>query len=248
MPSKCSRPSCAGPVTAVSRSASAPTRTPTSERRLRLTRGILDTCLAFGQPVTLITKSALIERDIDLLAELAARRLVSVAISVTTLDHALKRRLEPRTAGPAARLRTMENLALAGVPVSVLMAPVIPKLNDHEIEAVLEAAHDHGARAAAYIFLRLPREVADLFAAWLERHYPDRARAVLSLVRQSRDGRTYDARFGTRMSGTGPFAGLIRHRFETARRRLGLEERSIDLDSRQFAPPPQAGDQLALFG
>ena len=155
----------------------------------QLTRGLLETCLAFRQPVVLITKSALVLRDLDLLGDLARRRLVRVSVSVTTLDDELKRRLEPRTAGPASRLRVIGELAAAGVPVSAMAAPIIPRINDQELEAIVGAVADAGARSASYVLLRLPHEVAPLFRDWLQAHYPDRAGAVMNAVRACRGGR-----------------------------------------------------------
>ena len=174
---------------------------------------------------------------------------MSVAVSVTTLDRDLKRALEPRTPEGEVRLKTMDTLSKAGIPVSLLMAPVIPALNDSEIETILARAAEAGAVNAAYILLRLPLEVAPLFEEWLRTHYPMRAEHVMSLVRQSRGGRDYDTRFGHRMRGTGHFADLLSNRFRIARKRLGLELRDYDafLDTSQFRVPPASGDQLGLF-
>lgn len=205
-----------------------------AERELCITRQVLETCLAWRQPLGLITKSSLILRDLDLLSELAARRLVSVRVSVTTLDDALKRRLEPRTAGPSARLRIIEQLAAAGVPVGAMVAPVIPRINDAEMERIVEAVAVRGATAASYVLLRLPHEVEPLFRDWLMVHYPDRAAAVMSIIESCHGGRAYRAAFHQRMRGTGPFADLLAHRFEVARRRNGLDRRIIDLDTRAF--------------
>ncbi|MBM7062616.1 PA0069 family radical SAM protein [Pseudomonas sp. UL073] len=214
------------------------------EREYQLTRRSLEICLRFRHPVHLITKSALILRDLDLLGELASRRLVSVAFSLTTLDDELKRIMEPRTATPAARLRAMRTLSEAGVPVSALCAPIIPMINDMELERLLEAARDAGACSAGYVLLRLPLEIAELFEEWLRAHFPERAEHVMSLIRQSRGGRNYDSRFGTRMRGEGVFAELLAQRFQLAIKRLGLQRRDFELDCSQFAPP---GRQLALL-
>ncbi|MDT3722112.1 PA0069 family radical SAM protein [Pseudomonas oryzihabitans] len=215
------------------------------ERHYQLTRQALEILLRYRHPVTLITKSALILRDLDLLSQLAERNLVRVAFSLTTLDDDLKRILEPRTAAPSARLRAMRSLHEHGVPVSVLLAPMIPMINDHELEAMLEAARDHGARSAGYTLLRLPLEIVELFEEWLQTHFPERAAHVMSLIRQSRGGKNYDSRFGIRMKGEGQFAELLAQRFRLARRRFGLERREGEgLDCSQFAPP---GEQLGLF-
>ncbi|WP_017939449.1 PA0069 family radical SAM protein [Zestomonas thermotolerans] len=215
------------------------------EREYRLTRQALEICLRYRHPLHLITKSSLILRDLDLLEALAAQNLVSVAISLTTLDDELKRIMEPRAAAPAARLRTMRSLHAHGVPVGVLCAPLIPMVNDMELERLLEAARDAGARSAGYVLLRLPLEIAELFEEWLRSHFPERAEHVMSLIRQSRGGRNYDSRFGTRMSGEGVFAELLAKRFRLAIRRLGLEPRGEPaLDCSRFCPP---GRQLALL-
>ncbi|MDT4796008.1 radical SAM mobile pair protein B [compost metagenome] len=215
------------------------------ERQQRLTRGVLEVLLRFRHPVTIVTKGSLILRDLDLLAELASRRLVRVFISLTTLDDELKRILEPRAAAPSARLRAIRVLSGAGVPVGVLCAPMIPMINDRELESLLEAAHAAGARSASYMLLRLPREVGPLFEEWLQAHYPQRANHVMSLIRQCRGGEIYDSRFGKRFSGEGPFAELLARRFAVAMRRLGLDRReSVQLDCSVFAPP---NSQMALF-
>lgn len=219
-----------------------------AERKLRVTRSLLEVLWAYRHPVSLLTKSALIQRDLDIIAPMAERNLISCAVSVTTLDAGLKRKLEPRTASPAARLGTIEALAAAGVPTSVMAAPVIPAITDHELEAILEAAAERGARGAGYVLLRLPWELKDIFTEWLETHYPDRAAHVMSLVRQSRGGKDYDAGWGTRMTGTGRFADLIGQRFRLACRRHGLNRDARPaLDSGQFAPPARSGDQMGLF-
>lgn len=217
------------------------------ERTERITRSVLEVCRDFNQPVAIITKSALVMRDIDILAPMAARGLASVAISVTTLDPALARSMEPRASSPAKRLAAIGALTKAGIPVAVLSSPMIPGLNDHEMEAILTAAADQGACAASYILLRLPLEIADLFSEWLHAHTPNRADKVLSLIRQARDGALYRSEFKTRMKGTGPVAEMLSQRFKLACRRLGLEKRNWQMDCTQFRPPPRPGDQMQLL-
>lgn len=215
------------------------------EREQRLTRQCLDVLLAHRHPVAIITKSALILRDLDLLGEMARQRLVSVSISLTTLDDDLKRILEPRAASGRSRLRVVRQLQEAGVPVSVICAPMIPMINDMELERMLEAASQAGAAAAGYILLRLPREVAPLFEDWLQVHYPQRAEHVLSLIRQCRGGRLNDPRFGNRFRGQGAFAALLAQRFSRAARRYGLnQEPRQPLDCSRFAVPDA---QMTLF-
>ncbi|UTW05992.1 PA0069 family radical SAM protein [Pseudomonas benzenivorans] len=215
------------------------------ERQQQLTRRTLQVLLDHRHPVTIVTKGALILRDLDLLRQLAEQRLVTVMISLTTLDDELKRIMEPRAASPAARLRAIRVLREQGVPVGVLCSPMIPMINDMELERLLEAAKAAGAQRASYMFLRLPREVAPLFEEWLQAHYPQRAEHVLSLVRQSRGGELYDSRFGARMRGEGAFAALLAQRFAVASKRLGLRGRQdFDLDCSRFCPP---GGQLALL-
>src|SRR6202030_516783 len=186
------------------------------EKRLEVTRGILGVLARCRHPVTIVTKSALIVRDLDLLADLAKDRLVSVMLSITSLSPEIKRTLEPRTASPQARLRVIQQLSEAGVPVGVLVAPVIPAITDHEMEDILSAAKSPGATRAGYVLLRLPHELKILFREWLAEHYPDRAKHVMSLINQARGGKDYQAEFGTRMVGTGVFAQLLRKRFEVA--------------------------------
>ncbi|MEE4299701.1 MAG: PA0069 family radical SAM protein [Pseudomonadales bacterium] len=225
------------------------------ERRLRVTRRLLELLSAHDHPVTITTRGAAILDDLELLADMARRDLVSVGVSLTTLDDDLKRILEPRTPSGTARLRTIRALREAGVPVGVMTAPIIPAINDAELESLLEAAAEAGAERANWILLRLPNEVAALFRAWLAEHYPDRAAHVLSLVRQSRGGRLNDPRFGSRMRGDGAFASLIAQRFQIAVRRLGLSDRSPRLCTSGFRPPvvdvtsaPDASSsQLGLF-
>ena len=217
------------------------------ERDLKITRSILEVLLEHGHPVGIVTKGSLVLRDIDLLAAMAARRLATVMISITTLDRSLARRMEPRAASPERRLGTLRALSEAGIPVGVLSSPMIPGLNDAELERILEAAASAGARTAGYVILRLPHELQSIFAEWLEAHYPMRAAHVLNLVRETRGGKLYDSEFGQRMKGTGPYADLLRRRFETACRRLGLSRNRMDLDTTQFRVPPRAGDQPGLF-
>lgn len=217
------------------------------EREERITRSLLEVCRDFGQPVCIITKSALVTRDLDILAPMAAKRLASVAVSITTLDRDLARRMEPRAATPPRRLEAIRELTAAGVPVSVLASPMVPGLNDHELEAILEAGAGAGAAGGSYILLRLPLEIKDLFEEWLREHVPDRADRVLSLIRQARAGGLYQSEFGTRMTGTGPIAELLSRRFKLACRRLGLDGRRWDLDCGLFRPPPARGDQLPLL-
>lgn len=215
------------------------------EREQQLTRRLLEVLLRYRHPVTIVTKGSLVLRDLDLLAELASQRLAAVMISLTTLDDELKRTLEPRAAAPRARLRAIRVLREAGVPVGVLCSPMIPMINDSELERLLEAAKDAGAQSAAYMMLRLPLEVAPLFEQWLHDHYPQRASHVLSLIRQSRGGELYDSRFGARMRGEGVFAELLAQRFNKAIRRLELNRRDgYELDCSAFCPP---GGQMALF-
>ncbi len=215
------------------------------EREHQLTRRTLEVLLRYRHPVTIVTKGSLVLRDLDLLSELAKQRLVAVMISLTTLDDELKRVMEPRAAAPSARLRAIRVLREAGVPVGVLCSPMIPLINDSELEQLLAEAKGAGAQSAAYMFLRLPREVAPLFEEWLAAHFPERAEHVLSLVRQSRGGELYDSRFGTRMRGEGLFADLLAQRFKLAIRRLGLNRREgFNLDCSRFCPP---GGQMALL-
>jgi len=216
------------------------------EREQRLTRQALEILLRYRHPVHIITKGSLVLRDLDLLVPLAEQRLVSVSVSLTTLDDELKRIMEPRAASPAARLRVLRTLHQAGVPVSVMCAPMIPMINDMELERMLEAAREAGAASAGYVLLRLPYELAGLFEDWLAEHFPQRVGHVLSLVRQSRGGRNNDSRFGSRMRGEGQFAELLAQRFRLACRRLGYNRRdqNFGLDCSRFAPP---GQQMSLL-
>ncbi|MFK0384811.1 PA0069 family radical SAM protein [Rhizobium sp. RM] len=217
------------------------------EREWRIMRQILEVLAEADHPVAIVTKSALITRDIDILAPLASKGLVKVGISVTTLDRKLARTMEPRASTPAKRLEAIKTLTDAGIPSAVMMAPVIPALNDHEIERILEAGKAAGATEASYVLLRLPLEVSPLFRDWLLRNYPDRYRHVMSLVRSMRDGKDYDAEFGKRMKGAGPYAWQIGRRFEMATKRLGLVRRGILLRDDLFKPPGGSGVQLSLL-
>jgi DNA repair photolyase len=218
------------------------------ERKLRITRSLIEVMGRFNHPFSVITKSALVLRDLDLLAPLAKRNLVRVAISITTADRKLARSMEPRAATPDKRFDAVRRLTDAGVPAIVMFAPVIPGLNDHEMETVLERAAQAGARGAGYVALRLPLEIKDLFREWLETDHPDRARRVMSLVRQMRGGKDYDAQWGKRMKGEGPIADLMSKRFAAAKARYGLAMRFEGLDLTQFRTPPKAGDQMDMFG
>jgi DNA repair photolyase len=217
------------------------------ERRLRVTREIIEVLSRFNHPFSVITKSGLILRDLDLLAPLAERNLVRVAVSITTLDRKLARSMEPRAATPEKRIDTVKRLSDAGVPTVVMFAPCIPGLNDHEMEGVLERATAAGARGAGYVSLRLPMEIADLFQEWLATDQPNRASRVMSLVRQMRGGKTYDSQWGKRMKGEGPIAALTARRFAVAKARLGIAGKLPPLDLAQFQVPAKAGDQIDLF-
>ena len=219
-----------------------------AERRFGITRAILEVLRDFRHPVTIVSKSALVQRDIDILAEMAKEKLALVTISVTTLDRELARHMEPRAATPERRLETIAALAKAGIPTGVLSAPMIPALNDNEMEAILERAREAGARFAGYTLLRLPLELKGLFREWLEEHAARKASHVLSLVAQCHGGKIYDSAWSQRMVGTGPYADILSARFDRACRRLDFEPRSTEvLDTTRFRPPPQSGDQLALF-
>ncbi|MDH3240499.1 MAG: PA0069 family radical SAM protein [Alphaproteobacteria bacterium] len=218
------------------------------ERRLKITRSILEVLARCNHPLTIVTKSDGPVRDIDILAPMAARNLARVFISVTTLDGTLARNLEPRAATPAKRIEAIGTLNAAGIPTGVMVAPVIPALTDHEIDAILEAAAQAGAREAGHILLRLPLEVKELFEEWLRTHYPDRADRVLNLVRETRAGALNDPRFGSRMRGEGVYARLIDQRFKIAVRRLGLAREDLTtLDAAQFRAPGSETRQLDLF-
>jgi len=219
------------------------------EKRYRITRGILEVLARTGHPVGIVTKSALVTRDIDILGPMAERGLAKVAISITTLDPKLSRKMEPRAASPARRLDTIRRLTNEGIPVTVLVAPVIPGITDHEIERILEAAYAAGAREAGYVMLRMPHEVKDLTRDWLIEHYPERLEHVLNLVRDTRGGKEYDATWGKRQTGVGPLAWMIGRRFEIARKRIGYREERTRLRTDLFRPPVKGrAGQLELFG
>jgi DNA repair photolyase len=216
------------------------------EREYRITRQVLQVLSDFNHPVGIVTKSALVLRDLDILGPMAERGLVQVSLSLTTLDRGLARRMEPRASTPARRLEAIAGLAVAGVPAGVMTAPMIPGLNDMELEKLLEAAAGAGARTAGYVLLRLPLEIKDLFREWLETHVPDRAERVLNLIRETRDGRLNDPNFGSRMKGQGPYAELIAKRFKLATRRHGLNRERWQPNLSLFRRPPRPGDQLSL--
>ena len=218
------------------------------ERKLKIMRGILEVLRDFEHPVGIVTKSALIQRDIDILAPMAEKRLAKVAVSLTTLDRKLARIMEPRAASPERRLDTIGALSAAGIPTAVMTAPMIPALNDAELEQLLEAAVARGASSAGYVLVRLPHEVKTLFREWLDTHWPDKADHVMSLLRQAHGGKAYEAEWGKRMSGSGPYAEMLRLRFQKACERLGISRQNVwKLDTTRFRPPPQPGDQLKLF-
>jgi DNA repair photolyase len=227
------------------------------ERELKVTRQILRVLSDFNNPVGIVTKNHMVTRDIDILGDMARRNLAEVFVSVTTLDRDLARAMEPRASTPRRRLDAIRALATAGIPVGVMTSPMIPGLNDHEMESILEAAMDSGATRAGYIVLRLPLEIKDLFEEWLRTHRPDRAERVLSLIRQIRGGELYQAEFGTRMKGEGPIAQLLSARFATAAKRLGLNRARYRLDTAAFRVPESAraalvdakrdGRQMKLF-
>lgn len=217
------------------------------ERTYQLSRQILQVMDKASHPVGIVTKSHLVVRDLDVLRRLAERDLVRVALSVTTLDRRLARLMEPRAATPQRRLDAVRELADAGIPTTVMCAPVIPALNDHEIETILAAAKEAGATTAAYVLLRLPLELKTLFREWLQEHYPDRAKRVIKLLQEMHGGADYRAAFGLRQRGTGPYADLIATRFKSTARRLGLDARSLKMRTDLFQPPRQDDAQLALF-
>jgi DNA repair photolyase len=222
------------------------------ERKYGITRQIIEVLAACEHPFHLVTKSALVERDLDLIAPMAKKNLAKVFVSIGTLDRQLARNLEPRAASPQRRLDVLKALSESGVPCGVMVAALIPALNDKNLEHVLEAAAAAGATEAGYVLMRLPNELKDLFKEWLAAHYPQRAEHVISIVRQIRGGRDNDPRFGTRMSGTGNFAELIEKRFDIACRRFGLNghgagRKITELDCSRFRPPPPPSGQMALF-
>jgi len=217
------------------------------ERRYRIMRRILEVLSATNHPVGIVTKSALVLRDLDILTSMAKRGLVQVALSVTTLDRRLARAMEPRASTPDKRIETLQRLVDAGVPASVMVAPVIPGLTDMEMERILECASTVGIKNAGYVLLRLPLEIGDLFTEWLQANCPDRAKRVLSLMRSTRGGKLYDAKWGKRMVGDGPYAWMIGRRFEMAAERLGMNESSVELRTDLFTPPSRPGQQLKLL-
>ncbi len=217
------------------------------EKTRKIMRDVLEVLRDFNHPVAIVTKGTLVERDIDILAPMAANGLLRVGISITTLDPKTARAMEPRVPLPAARLRTIRRLADAGIPVRVMVSPVVPALTDHEIEAILQASKDAGAVAASSIMLRLPREVAGLFRDWLTAHYPDRATRVMGRVRELHGGKDYDPEFGKRMTGQGEWAKIMQQRFKLATRKLGLDRSLPPLRVDLFSKPPATGDQLSFF-
>jgi len=217
------------------------------ERQQKIMRQLLEVLFDHRHPVSIVTKSNLILRDLDILEALAKRNLVSVTISVTTLDRSLARNLEPRAPTPARRIDAIEKLSQAGIPTGVLAAPMIPALNDWELERILEATANAGATNASFVYLRLPHEIKSLFEEWLDNHVPDKKKHVLNLVRDGRGGKLYDAAWGQRMKGTGAYANMVSQRFNAARRRFRLRKRRLELDTGQFRIPPRPGDQLTLI-
>ena len=217
------------------------------ERERRITRSILEVLAEARHPVGIVTKSALVARDIDILAPMAAKGLAKVAISITTLDRHVARAMEPRAATPSRRIETVRQLTAAGIPVTVMVAPVIPGLTDHELEAILETSRDAGARDAGYVLLRLPLEIKDLFREWLTQEFPDRARRVINLLRSMHGGDDYNSAFGHRQRGSGPYADQIAMRFKLARNRLNLDVERLQLRTDLFKRPIVRGQQLPLF-
>ncbi|HUO02791.1 MAG TPA: radical SAM protein, partial [Rhizomicrobium sp.] len=217
------------------------------EKKMRITRSILEVLRDFRHPVGIVTKSPLILRDLDILSEMAEMGLAKAAISITTLDRKLARAMEPRAGTPGRRLQAIQGLTQAGIPAGVMFAPAIPALNDHEMEAVLTVAAEMGARSAGYVLLRLPLEIKDLFREWLEGNVPGRARHVMALVRSMRGGKDYDSQWNTRMKGTGPYAEMMARRFHLAVKKLGLNKPSKPLVINSFRRPPRIGDQLSLL-
>ena len=217
------------------------------ERQWKIMRQILEVLSEANHPVGVVTKSALVVRDIDILASMAERGLAKVALSLTTLDRRLARAMEPRAATPAKRLETMDKLAAAGIPVTVMTAPIIPALNDMELERLLEAGHEAGAREAGYVLLRLPLEVSPIFREWLLANYPDRAAHVMSVMQQMRGGKDYESEWGVRQRGRGPYAWMIGRRFELAAKRLGLNTERSKLRTDLFSPPVPVGGQMKLI-
>ena len=217
------------------------------ERERRITRAVLEVLARADHPVGIVTKSALVLRDLDILAPMARKGLVKVALSITTLDPGLARKMEPRASAPARRLAAIEELSRAGVPATVMVAPIIPAINDHEIETILTRAAALGAREAGYVMLRLPLELGDLFEQWLSEYFPDKLRHVMTLVASMRKGKTYDATWGERQTGTGPFAWMIGRRFEAAAARNGFASERMKLRTDLFRRPVLKGEQLSLL-
>jgi len=217
------------------------------DRRYQIMRRILEVLERAGHPVGIVTKSALVLRDIDILSRMAERNLAKVALSVTTLDAKLARTMEPRAATPSRRLETLRQLSAAGIPTAVLVAPIIPAINDSEIERILDAAAAAGVQGAGYVILRLPLEVRDLFREWLMSNFPDRYRHVFKLIREMRGGKDYDSTWGLRQTGSGPYAWMIGRRFEIACEKLGLNARETNLTTENFRPPCPSAVQLDLF-
>ncbi len=217
------------------------------EKKLRIMRQVLEVLAKFNHPVGIVTKSALVQRDIDILAPMAEKGLVKVALSVTTLDPKVARGMEPRAASPSKRLETIRKLSEAGIPVSVLVAPIIPAINEHEIERILDAAKAAGAEAAGYVLLRLPLEVRDIVQEWLLTHHPDKFRHVMSLIRSTRGGKDYDSQWGQRMVGSGPYAWMVGRRFEMAAERIGFNAAKRRLRMDLFVKPEKEKAQLSLF-
>lgn len=218
-----------------------------AERHFRLTRGVLEVMLEARQVTSIITKNALVTRDLDLLAPLAEQRLLTVSLSVTTLDHEVARTLEPRTSTPAAKLAAIRKLSAAGVPVNVMVAPIVPGLTDHEVPKILEAAADAGAMSAGFVLLRLPHAVKPIFLDWAERNYPDRRAKIEGLIRETRDGKLYQTEWGTRQRGTGPYAEQIQQTFALFVRKFKLDRRLPEHDHSLFRPPQPRSGQMSLF-
>jgi DNA repair photolyase len=217
------------------------------ERRWRVTRKILEVLRDAGHPVAIVTKSGLVARDIDILSDMARRNLAKVALSVTTLDPKLARVMEPRAATPALRLATIRKLSEAGIPAAVMVAPIIPAINDSEVERILDAAAAAGAESAGYVMLRMPFEIKDLFREWLREHFPDKLDHVISLVRSLHGGKDYDSSWGHRQTGAGPYAWSVGRRFELACKRIGLNKKHVQLTTAHFQPPQMKRAQLELF-
>lgn len=223
------------------------------EKEQRLTRQIIEVLAEANHPFTLVTKSSMVERDIDLIAPMAEKGLVHLYLSITSLDRKLSRLMEPRAAAPERRFKTLKTLTEAGIPTGVMLAPVIPALNDHHLEKILTQAHEHGATQASYVFIRLPLELTELFEDWLQQHYPLKAKHVMSIIKQSRGGNSYQFAFGERMRGKGIFADLLENRFKRISQQLGLKAEKLALDTSQFKVPdswlttPDNDRQLDLF-